>query len=70
MTATGQWSGRDEGEGEEDEETRKNIGQYFRSIGYAYVTLDLEGFRSGSMNEVLASKIKNQSASKAKPKAS
>ena len=53
-----------------DEGTRKNIGQYFRSIGYAYVTLDLEGFRSGSMNEVLASKIKNQSASKAKPKAS
>ncbi|MFP6634904.1 MAG: ATP-dependent sacrificial sulfur transferase LarE, partial [Dehalococcoidia bacterium] len=36
-----------------DEDTRKNIGQYFRSIGYAYVTLDLEGFRSGSMNEVL-----------------
>ncbi len=53
-----------------DEDTRKNIGQYFRSIGYAYVTLDLEGFRSGSMNEVLASKIKNQSASRAKPKAS
>ncbi|MCH2504790.1 MAG: ATP-dependent sacrificial sulfur transferase LarE [Dehalococcoidia bacterium] len=53
-----------------DEDTRKNIGQYFRSIGYAYVTLDLEGFRSGSMNEVLASKIKNRSASKAKPKAS
>ena len=53
-----------------DEDTRKNIGQYFRSIGYAYVTLDLEGFRSGSMNEALASKIKNQSASKAKPKAS
>ena len=53
-----------------DEDTRKNIGQYFRSIGYAYVTLDLEGFRSGSMNEVLASKIKNQSASQAKPKAS
>jgi len=53
-----------------DEDTRKNIGQYFRSIGYAYVTLDLEGFRSGSMNEVLASKIKNQSAFKAKPKAS
>ena len=53
-----------------DEDTRKNIGQYFRSIGYTYVTLDLEGFRSGSMNEVPASKIKNQSASKAKPKAS
>ena len=53
-----------------DEDTRKNIGHYFRSIGYAYVTLDLEGFRSGSMNEVLASKIKKQSMSKATPKAS
>jgi uncharacterized protein len=26
---------------------------YFRSLGYAYVTLDLRGFRSGSMNEVV-----------------
>ncbi|MDP7223993.1 MAG: ATP-dependent sacrificial sulfur transferase LarE [SAR202 cluster bacterium] len=30
------------------------IAAYFRSIGYSYVTLDLEGFRSGSLNEVLA----------------
>jgi len=26
---------------------------YFRSLGYQYVVLDLRGFRSGSMNEVL-----------------
>ncbi|MBD3305429.1 ATP-dependent sacrificial sulfur transferase LarE [candidate division KSB3 bacterium] len=26
----------------------------FKEIGYTYVTLDLQGFRSGSMNEVLA----------------
>jgi uncharacterized protein len=26
----------------------------FKKIGYTYVTLDLEGFRSGSMNEVLS----------------
>ncbi len=37
-----------------DGETRSRITQHFRSIGYAYVTLDLDGFRSGSMNEVLA----------------
>ena len=37
-----------------DGEVRKRISQHFRSIGYAYVTLDLDGFRSGSMNEVLA----------------
>ena len=37
-----------------DGQTRSRITQHFRSIGYAYVTLDLDGFRSGSMNEVLA----------------
>jgi uncharacterized protein len=37
-----------------DEEVRKRLTAYFRSIGYSYVTLDLEGFRSGSLNEVLA----------------
>ncbi|HMK28230.1 MAG TPA: hypothetical protein VK473_01005, partial [Terriglobales bacterium] len=25
----------------------------FKALGFAYVTLDLEGFRSGSMNAVL-----------------
>jgi pyridinium-3,5-biscarboxylic acid mononucleotide sulfurtransferase len=25
----------------------------FKSIGFTYVTLDLEGFRSGSMNAIL-----------------
>jgi pyridinium-3,5-biscarboxylic acid mononucleotide sulfurtransferase len=25
----------------------------FRSIGFSYITLDLEGYRSGSMDEVL-----------------
>ncbi len=48
-----------------DESVRKSIGQYFRSIGYAYVTLDLEGFRSGSMNEVLSSKTKKEATSRA-----
>ena len=47
-----------------DESVRKSIGQYFRSIGYAYVTLDLEGFRSGSMNEVLSSKTKKEATSR------
>ena len=36
-----------------DDDLRTGIAKHFRSIGYAYVTLDLEGFRSGSMNEVL-----------------
>jgi uncharacterized protein len=37
-----------------DEETRRKVAAHFRSIGYSYVTLDLEGFRSGSLNESLA----------------
>jgi uncharacterized protein len=32
---------------------RSRIVAEFKGIGYRYVTLDLEGFRSGSMNEVL-----------------
>jgi len=48
-----------------DEEVRTRIGKHFRSIGYAYVTLDLEGFRSGSMNEVLTSDTKKRATSRA-----
>jgi pyridinium-3,5-biscarboxylic acid mononucleotide sulfurtransferase len=36
-----------------DPETRARIDAHFRSAGYQYVTLDLRGFRSGSMNEVV-----------------
>ncbi|HKQ47067.1 MAG TPA: ATP-dependent sacrificial sulfur transferase LarE [Phycisphaerae bacterium] len=35
-------------------EVRAKIDAAFREIGYHYVTLDLRGFRSGSMNEVIA----------------
>jgi len=34
---------------------RNEIIEQFQTLGYAYVTLDLAGFRSGSMNEVLKS---------------
>ncbi|HEY3242903.1 MAG TPA: ATP-dependent sacrificial sulfur transferase LarE [Phycisphaerae bacterium] len=36
------------------DDVRTRIDAYFRSLGYAYVTIDLRGFRSGSMNEVIA----------------
>lgn len=36
-----------------DERTRKEIIEYFQKLGYIYITLDLAGFRSGSMNEPL-----------------
>ena len=34
-------------------EMRERILEAVKKLGYAYVTLDLEGFRSGSMNETL-----------------
>jgi uncharacterized protein len=34
--------------------TRERIVRHLREIGYTYVTVDLAGYRSGSMNEVLA----------------
>jgi uncharacterized protein len=33
---------------------RTELVTYFKNIGYTYVTVDLQGFRSGSGNEVLA----------------
>ena len=41
-----------------DAGNRERISKHFKSIGYAYVTLDLDGFRSGSMNEVLPAETK------------
>ncbi len=35
-------------------EVRARVDERFREIGYKYVALDLRGFRSGSMNEVIA----------------
>jgi uncharacterized protein len=35
------------------DKTRSQIVSYFKALGYSYVTLDLEGYRTGSMNEVL-----------------
>ena len=40
-----------------EETTRQEIVETFKSIGFRYVTIDLEGFRSGSMN---AESVKNK----------
>ena len=37
------------------EPARRRVAAFMRELGFAYVTLDLEGFRSGSMNTVLLS---------------
>ncbi|MBN1437597.1 MAG: ATP-dependent sacrificial sulfur transferase LarE [Sedimentisphaerales bacterium] len=36
-----------------DEKLREKIVTFFKQLGFKYVTLDLQGFRSGSANEVL-----------------
>jgi uncharacterized protein len=36
---------------------QKNIVKQLKQLGFSYVTLDLEGYRSGSMNEVLVKKL-------------
>jgi uncharacterized protein len=36
-----------------DRSLRERVVNQLKGIGYTYVTLDLQGFRSGSMNEVL-----------------
>lgn len=37
-------------------ELRETINARFRELGYTYVTVDLEGYRSGKMNDTLASR--------------
>ncbi len=39
-----------------DEGVRARIAKKLREYGFAYVTLDLQGYRTGSMNEVLGAK--------------
>ena len=36
-----------------NEATRQQVVTMFQSLGFRYITIDLEGFRSGSMNAVI-----------------
>jgi uncharacterized protein len=38
-------------------EVFQELAARFRELGFKYVTLDLQGFRSGSMNEVLDNRM-------------
>lgn len=40
-----------------DGETRKAVVQRFKGIGFSFVSLDLQGYRKGSMNEPLVNRI-------------
>jgi uncharacterized protein len=39
-----------------DKATRDSVVQKFKAVGFNYVSLDLQGYRTGSMNEALANK--------------
>jgi uncharacterized protein len=45
-------------------ETRKKLVHALKELGYHYVTLDLEGYRTGSMNEVLSEGKRQESRNK------
>ena len=38
-----------------NEDVRKKILKKFKKLGFAYITVDLEGYRTGSMNEPVKS---------------
>ncbi|MFH0991026.1 MAG: ATP-dependent sacrificial sulfur transferase LarE [bacterium] len=42
-----------------DEAFRTQLLNHFKQLGFIYVTLDLQGYRTGSMNEVLSDEIKS-----------
>jgi pyridinium-3,5-biscarboxylic acid mononucleotide sulfurtransferase len=43
-----------------DDAVRSRIIDSFKNLGFTYVTLDLQGYRTGSMNEVLSHETKQQ----------
>ncbi len=45
-------------------EIREGLAGHLRSLGFKYVTLDLEGFRSGSMNELIPLELRSRYASR------
>jgi len=40
-----------------DEDLRSRVADHLRELGYTYVTVDLAGYRTGSMNEVLSEQV-------------
>jgi uncharacterized protein len=46
---------------------REELGRRFRELGFRYVTLDLEGFRSGSLNSLITLEMRRAFAPAASP---
>jgi uncharacterized protein len=42
------------------EPLRQDIVQHFKKLGFVYITLDLQGYRTGSMNELLTAEEKRE----------
>jgi len=47
-----------------EEKLRKQVLSRFKKLGYSYITVDLEGYRTGSMNEVLKGDDRNEKDNK------
>jgi uncharacterized protein len=47
-------------------ENREKLTDICQSAGFSYITIDLKGYRSGSMNEVLAEEVKSAILNSAK----
>ena len=45
-----------------DDGLRDRVVSYMKQLGFTYVTLDLQGYRTGSMNEVLREELEQSSA--------
>ncbi|MBI5476465.1 MAG: ATP-dependent sacrificial sulfur transferase LarE [Ignavibacteriales bacterium] len=43
-----------------EDELRKKVIDKLKSLGFIYITLDLQGYRTGSMNEVLPEEVKKK----------
>lgn len=43
-------------------DARQQVSTHFKTLGYAHVTLDLQGYRSGSLNEGVAKILRGQAA--------
>jgi len=41
-------------------ELRQDLVSHLKNLGFTYITLDLQGYRTGSMNEVLSASVKQQ----------
>ncbi|HYH63629.1 MAG TPA: ATP-dependent sacrificial sulfur transferase LarE [Urbifossiella sp.] len=50
-----------------DEAVRTGLAREFRRLGFKFVTLDLDGFRSGSLNELVPLELKARFTPTAKP---